>query len=71
MVARHIWLVLDYTAAISYRLGFFALSRFAGVYWAKTHHVLWADGWSRFFPMRDEVTEVLYICSAVWPFRCG
>ena len=43
VVVRHSWLVLDYTAAISYRLGFFALSKFGGVYTAETHHVLWAD----------------------------
>ena len=60
-------MALDYKAAISYRLGFFALSRLGGVYWAETHHVLWADNGNRFFLMRDEVAEILYICSAVWP----
>ena len=61
-------MVLDYTAAISHRLGFLALSRFGGAYhWAESHHVLWADEGNRFFLMRDEVTEVPYICLAVWP----
>ena len=44
MEVRHGWLVLDYAPAISYRLGFlFALSKFGGVYTAKTHHALSAD----------------------------
>jgi len=47
IVVRHGWLVLDYTAAISYWLGFFALCRFGGVYWAETHHALWADDWKQ------------------------
>jgi len=64
-------LVLDYEAAISYRLGFFALSRFGAVCSAETHHALWADDGNRLFLMRDEVTKVLYICSAIWPFLFG
>jgi len=67
VVVRHTWLVLDYTAAISYRLGFIALSRVGGVYWAESHHALWADDGNRFFLMSDEVTEVLYKCSAICP----
>jgi len=60
VVVRHTWLVLDYTVAIP--VGFFALSRFGGVYWAESHHALWADDGNWFFLMRDEVTEVTYIC---------
>ena len=67
VVVRHTWLVLDYTAAISCRLGFIALSRFGGVYWAESHYALWADDGNRFFLMSDEVAEVLYKCSAICP----
>ena len=44
MAVRHSWLVLDYMATISYRLGFFALSKFGGVHSAEIHDALWADG---------------------------
>ena len=37
VVMRHHRLVHDYWAAISYRLGFIALSRFGGVYFVGTH----------------------------------
>ena len=63
MVVRRTWFVLDYAAAVSYRLGFFALSRLGGVYRAESHHAVWADDGNRFL---DEVTEIPYICSAIW-----
>ena len=37
VVVRHRRLVHDYWAAILYRLGFIALSRFGGVYFVGTH----------------------------------
>jgi len=64
---RHSGLALDDTAAISYRLGFFALSGFGGVYPAGTHDAVGLKTGNRFFLMRGEVTEVLYICSAIGP----
>ena len=39
------------------------------MYLAGTHDVLWLKTGSRFFLMKDEVTDVLYICSAIWPFE--
>jgi len=43
VVVGHGWLVLGYTAVVSYWLGFFALSVFGGVYSVETHHALWAE----------------------------
>jgi len=60
VVVRHSGLVLDYTAAISYRPGFFALSGFGGVYDTRLElmmHYGLKTG-NRFFLTRDEVTEV-------------
>ena len=37
VAVRHHRLVHDYWAAISYRLGFIALSKFSGVYFVGTH----------------------------------
>ena len=41
MVVRPGWLGHDYWAAISYRLGFIALSRLGGVYFVGTHDAFW------------------------------
>ena len=43
MVVRHSLLGLDYSATISYRLGFFTLFKFGGVYLAGTHDALSAE----------------------------
>ena len=44
---RHRWLGLDYSAAISCRLGFFTLFKFGGVYLAGTHDASWAENGKR------------------------
>ena len=44
MAVRHRWLGLDYSAAISYRLGFIVLSRLGGVYLVGIHDAFWAEG---------------------------
>jgi len=71
MVVRHSWLFLDYTLAISYRLGFLpspSLEAYTGLKPIMRYGLMMGN---RFFLMRDEVTEDLYICSAIRPFRFG
>ena len=67
--ARHRWLGLNDSVAISYLLGFFLLFRSGGVYLVGTHDGLWDEDRKNWFIfMTDEVTEVLNIYPAVWPF---
>lgn len=42
-VARQLWLDLDYSPAISYRLGAFVLFKFGGVYCGGSYDALWAE----------------------------
>lgn len=68
MVVRHRRLALDYSGDISYRLGFFLLLKFGGVYSVRIHDGLWAEDRKQILFHKDEATDVLYICSAIWPF---
>ena len=71
MVVRHCRLGLDYWAAISYLLGFMALSRFGGVLEYTRLELMMRSGLktgNRFLLMTDEVTYILCLCSAFWPF---
>ena len=65
VVVRHHRLGDDYWAAISYRLGFIALSSFGGVYFVGTHDAFRLKTGNRFLPVTDEVTYTFYICSIV------
>jgi len=65
VVVRHHWLGDDYWAAISYRLGFIALSRFGGAYFVGTHDAFGLRTGNWFLLVMDEVTYTFYICSVV------
>ena len=65
VVVRHHRLGEDYWAAISYRLGLIARSRFGGVYFVGTHDAFGLRTGNRFFLVTDEVTYTFYICSVV------
>ena len=61
VVARHHRLGDDYWAAISYRLGFIARSKFGGVYFAETHDAFGLRTGYRFLLVIDEITYFLYM----------
>lgn len=43
MVARQLWLGLDYSVSISYKPGTPLLFKFGGLYLCGTHDALWAE----------------------------
>ena len=65
VVVRHLQLGDDYWAAISYRLGFIARSKFGGVYIVGTHDAFGLRTGNRFLLVMDGVTYTFYICSVV------
>lgn len=69
VVVRHHRLGHDYWTAVSYRLGFIALSGLGGVYSAGTHDAFWVEH-RKPVPSQDGWGHLcfLYICSAFWPF---
>jgi len=65
VVVRHHQLGDDYWAAISYRLGFIALSGFGGVYFVGTYDAFGLRTGNQFLLVTDEMTYTFYICLAV------
>ena len=65
VVVRHHRLGDDYRAAISYRLGLIALSRFGGIYFVATHDAFGLRIGNRFLLVADEGTYTFYICSVI------
>jgi len=69
VIVTHYWLGDDYWAAISYRLGFIALSRFGGVYFVGTYDVFGLRTGNQFLLVTDEVTYTFSIQSLVRSVR--
>ena len=65
VVVRHHSLGDDYWAAISFRLGFIARSKFGDVYFVETHDAFGLRTGNRFHLVMDEVTYTFYICSVI------
>ena len=68
---RQFWSRLDYLAVISYRTDIFTLSKFEGVYRCGPYDTLRVEIGNRFPLIKDEVTGVFYICSAIKPVFVG